>query len=151
MSRLEISTPDATRRGSLSALSFAYIVIDSGTQFYTSKTAALEFEGLPENEQVSLDMVRFASIQVGVDLPTTLERLKTLIESTDNTLDPPTKGLRTRGALMFKNRGIAVSLGDGKRIVESQGADNIVRWTTSRERSAGFWDMAGRIPGVTYP
>lgn len=149
MSRLTISTPDTTRQDSKSALDFTYWVIDTATEFYTSNMAALDFEGLAAYEQASVDLVRFAAAQVGIDLPPNLDGIISAIR-TEETTEDPERCFRLRGSLLFRERGIAVCLGDGKRLVETQGLSVIVRYITALERQPDFWSMGARVPGMVY-
>lgn len=144
-----LSDTEDTTRETQSALDFMYIVIDSCNVIYTRSIAVKDFAGLAEDETASVDLVRFGCDQVGIEVPASFSLLSSLTVDEETRIDP-VECLRVRGGLLFRNQGIAISVGDGKRLVEATGTDVTIRYMTGVEMAEGFWDFAAKVPGMMY-
>jgi hypothetical protein len=146
---MQIGTPDSGRLDSKSSLDFSYWVISSVDTFQPRNTASIVFSGSSDDEIPCIQLLLYGATQVGVDIPADFDMLLNKINSGGYAADPTTL-FRTRGALLIKNRGIAVTVGDDKRIVETVGGIYLCRALVDTERAAGFWDSGAFLPNLRY-
>lgn len=149
MSTADFDAPDASREGSLSSLDFVYYVLD-GVDTYHDHTELLpDFIGSADDEEMSMDQVVFNAEIVGVTMPQGFDKAVEFFEAKADQITVRT-ALRKRGALLVKNRGIAISLGDTRRVVEARDGEYIVRFLNAAEKVEGFWTNAVLLPGMRY-
>lgn len=128
------------RTGTKSALDFAYWVAQNVEPIAT-------WELVPEATTDSLngvELVLFAADQVGIVVPetATLDALYAWCASTQITV---AEALTTRGALLFCDTRVAVTLGFGK-IVDSNGD----RYYFGIPNNRTVWTTGALVPGVIY-
>lgn len=147
MSLMENDTPENDREDSQSALDFAYWMLEYASDSYLRSSTFRPHEGTEDSGENMLQALSFALAQIDISLPTEdygifRKRCKPLTITFK-------KAANTRGALMFRNKGVVMSLGDGKRIMEYFDEQYIVRYLTDLERTPVFWECA-LVPRMVY-
>jgi cell wall-associated NlpC family hydrolase len=100
---------------------------------------------LPEESTLDAsNLVAWALAQVGVRFPLGSDSQLAYCLNRESTITV-TQALAVRGALLFNQRRVALSLGDG-RVVEATSEDYVVV-----ARPASTWTVGALVPGVKYP
>lgn len=149
MGTVELNTPEFGRLGGMSALDFVYWLMTEVESAYPRTTAAPNFVGAVEDEEACVQMVVFAVEQTGIEPADTFDGLLSDIQEFSTTIDVA-EAFHTRGALLFKNRGCVVALGDYRRIIEI--ADDVcnLRYLNDDELVSTYWDFAAKVPWMRY-
>lgn len=147
MSKIAVSTPDSERIDSQSALDFMYWAVDMCGTFYPRSTAVTDFVGSPSDEALSVNMAVFCLSQVGIPVTEDFDSLYNYCIDGSTTL---ADAIHTRGAFLFRGRGIAYCLGDSQRIIEAVGNEYVLRFLSDTEKVEGYWSLTARVPGMVY-
>lgn len=92
------------------------------------------------------ELVEWAAHQAGAYMPDGSSNQRAYCQRKGKAISID-KAIRTRGALLFANGHVAISLGNG-RTIEASGRKYGVRQTTAQGRS---WIAGGLVPGLKYP
>ena len=135
---IQAITPDFGRLESYSALDFAYWVLTNVDISLSRSESVFEFQGSYDDEDLCMETIRTALDQVGIAIPETFDTFYADCSGNDQFVSQE-KAFRMRGSLLFRGRGIAMSLGDDRRITEIRDGLTYVRYLTDIEREPGYW------------
>lgn len=140
-----VGTPEtATRIGTRSAFDLAYWA----STFLAPGTPDDYIDIGPETDGVSL--LAYAAGQVGVDIPTELADVRSLIEPNAISVQ---EALRYRGAVLICQQRVSIAMGLGDVIDVVKGRYFQYKPTVSPQNPATCiftWDFGALLPGVLY-
>lgn len=142
------TTPDTSgRRDKGSVDDFVYQALKQAGDRYIFGAEARKSDADPNVFDCS-ELVEWACAQVGVNIPDGSGNQRNFCWSKGGKISTE-QAIRTRGALLFANGHVAISLGNGKTI-EAVNRSYGVRIMNARGRSSVSWIGGGLIPGMRY-
>lgn len=142
------NTPDTSgRRDKGSADDFVYQALKQAGDRYVFGAEARKSDSDPDVFDCS-ELVEWAAAQVGVFIPDGSGNQRSYCWGKGGKIST-SQAIATRGALLFANGHVAISLGNGKTI-EAVNRSYGVRVMNARGRSSVSWLGGGLIPGMRY-
>ena len=137
------------RTDGFSSLDFAYWILETVEENYQSVTSDAVFLPTAESDLMHTTIVDCA-LACGVEVPRTFDALMSKV-ARYGTQTSPEDAMSIRGAVLYRQGILTVSVGDDRRLVgvDIDGEISLYRVSNS-ERAEGYWGGAFLLPEVRY-
>lgn len=132
-----------------SSLDFAYWVLETVEENYQAVGSDAVFQPTTEDTLTHTTVVDCA-LACGVEVPRTFDALLAKVARYGTQVSPE-DAVGIRGAILYRQGLLTVSVGDDKRLVGVDVDSEISLYRASdSERSTGYWDGAFLLPEMRY-
>lgn len=147
MNLTDPEVPELDRTDSQSALDFMYWLIQYVDISYSKSSIIPLHKGDREDGETMMQAIMYCSSQI--ELPLVTSNYELFRKHCEPFIIDQEMAFRKRGAVLFFDESVAVSMGDGKRIIEYYDGEYACRYLSAAERTSGYW-VGALIPEMIY-